>query len=330
MVAQTRRRLFLIGLGLVLLFAVVWSLIPPKPKDHSTVKVGVFLFARHPIITDIHEGFTEEMDRDAAKRQRKIEYVVKSADGDMVQASQVASFFKTSDVDVVFAVGLPAAQSLQTAQVTKPIVLGGPPDPVSAGLVTSLKGHNSNITGTRYLPRVGVMLSVLGGVLPGAKSVAVFHNPAEANSMAVVKLLDLEAKAAGIEVRHFPVANAQELDAALRALPTANVQAVFLPTDNLIHSNLDRILAQTTQVSIPVFDCTRESVQKGALFSLATDYRRIGNLSATIAAQIVFDGVPPNKIDILDVSEGKLYIRSDHALSARFTDIPNYPIERIP
>ena len=122
--------------------------------------------------------------------------------------------------------------------------------------------------------------------------------------MAVVGAFLREAKLRNIEVRDMSATNATELDSVLRALAVDKPDGIFLPTDNLIYSSLDRIISLMSENSIPIFNCTRLSVDKGALFSIATDYRVVGALSADMAGEILFDGKSPSDLDVMEISQG--------------------------
>ena len=298
---------------------------PPKaPK-----KVGVFLFAQHPVIDEISRGFKEKLDSELPSRE-SIEYVERNADGDATQSNAIAKYFAASNIDLVFVVGLPAAQALKAAGIQHPVVFGGPPDPVGAGLVPSLVAHGTNFTGTRYFPPVSTILEVFLQAFPGPDEVAVLHNPGEANSMAVVRAFLHAASEHSLQVRDLGATNAAEIEAALRDLAIKPPGGLFLPTDNLVYSNLDRVIDHAKAHSLPVFNCTKLSVERGALFSLATDYYVVGQLTAGIAHKILFEGTPPSAIDVLDVKEGNLYVSSSHAMASNVKPIDGYSLVSVP
>lgn len=292
-------------------------------------RVGVFLYAQHPVIAEIYRGFKQALDREATSRGVAVEYVERNADGDAAQANATANYFRTVDVDAVFVVGLPAAQALKSAKVQHPVVFGGPPDPIAAGLVPRLEGHGSNFTGTRYFPPVDMILRVFKQVYSESSQVAVIHNPGEVNSMAVVRAFLAASQDQGLTVRDLGVSNAMEIEAALRVLSANKPDGLFLPTDNLVYSSLDRIMAHAGELRIPVFNCTRLSVQKGALFSLGADYERIGGISASLAVRIVFAGEAPQNLDVIDVREGQLYLGERHPAAGRVKAVAGYKVVRI-
>jgi putative tryptophan/tyrosine transport system substrate-binding protein len=322
---ETRRRAILAAFTIVFTAVFLMAiLLSPKP-DKGTIQIGVFLYSQQPVIAEISGGFQSHINAVAAKSGRRIHYTVRSADGDTAQATAIASAFRAQSPDVLFVVGLPAAQALRSSGITTPVVFGGPPDPVGAGLVPRLVAHGGNITGTKYMPPVTEMFRLFFQAFPDAKSVAIIHNPGESNSMALVKEARLALDSRGASFIDLAATTAVELDAAIRALDPSRVSGLFLPTDNFIYASLDRIIAAAAANAIPVFSCTKLAVQKGALFAAATDYTRVGELSAGIAEQILFEGKSVTSIDVLDVKEGNLYVTANPLLSSKIGQIPNYP-----
>lgn len=319
--------------GLLLVLVASCSRAPtgesPSADEPLTARVGVFLFVQHPVIDEIYRGFREELDTEVPAAS-DIEYVERNADGDAAQSNAIATFFATGDFDLVFVVGLPAAQALKAAGVKHPVLFGGPPDPVAAGLVPSLQDHGTNFSGTRYLPPASAILDVFNSAFPQAREVAVLHNPGEENSMAVVRAFLEAAKQQSLKVRDLGATNAAEIEAALRDLAVRSPDGLFLPTDNLVYSNLDRIIDQAKAHGIPVFNCTRLSVERGAVFSLATDYHRVGAITAGLARRILFEDAAPRDLDVIDIREGSLYVKSGDETIADVEPPTDFTLVRVP
>lgn len=325
-----KRKKVLIAFGIlgIVIYAILWGFLHRERPNQ--LRVGLFLFAQNTVISEINNGFRRELDQIASNRNITLDYVERNADGNAAQVNVVAGFFKNSQVDAVFVVGLPAAQALKATGLKTPVVFGGPPDPVVAGLVPRLTCHGSNFTGTRYLPPSDIILNVFRDVYPAAESVAVLHNPGEANSMSVVRDFLAAAGKRKLKVIDYGASSVTELEAALQTLARDKPSALFIPTDNLMHASLERILASASQVGIPVFDCTKSAVQKGAVFSVGTDYAQIGALSARVASRILFDGIKPGDIDVMDVTEGFIYIKEGVSLGEKFIMPNGYEVIRIP
>jgi putative tryptophan/tyrosine transport system substrate-binding protein len=309
----------------LVVFGVLASVLWDVRNKHSQYVVGVFQYAQHQVIREISEGFRDRLDAEASRRSKTIQYVVKNADGNTAQANAIATFFRTADTDIVFVIGVPAAQSLKAAGVEKPVIFGGPPDPVAAGLVPRLIEHGTNFTGTKYFPSQDATIRVLQLVRPKAKYIAVLYNPGEANSAALVKDFTRVARVAGLRVQLYGVSNTAELEAGLREVVGSHPDAVFLPTDNFIYSALDRIVHECSEARIEVFSCTRTSVEHGALFAVGADYRQVGQMTADLAARILFDHVPVQEVNVEEVHQGIVYVHDN----VKITPPSGYQVVRV-
>jgi putative ABC transport system substrate-binding protein len=115
-----------------------------------------------------------------------------------------------------------------------------------------------------------------------------------------------------LDLRH--VRSAPELGAMLKALP-ADADAIFIPTDALVASNLPLILLAAMERGIPVSAVENNSVRKGALMTYGFDLRALGHQGARIAAQVLA-GTPAGDLPI-ETAEFRLSINLDTAQRLR-------------
>jgi len=67
-------------------------------------------------------------------------------------------------------------------------------------------------------------------------------------------------------------------------------------------------------------------VQKGAAFAIGTDYRRVGVLTADVAAKVLLQKKPVSDVDILDISEGSIYVNSRSPVAVKIAPHGKYNI----
>ncbi len=299
------------------------------PKE-NTITIGVFLLTEHQVIDEIYSGFKQEVEKEAKVRNLKVQFIEKNANADQMQMDNISNFFITSKkIDIIFAVGTPAAKILKDKGCQKPVIFGGPPAPIKAGLVSSLENHNSNFTGTTYFPPTKAILEVFLQNFPNAKTFAVLRNPAEPNSAAVANSFISNVKELNKTIIDLPSMDGTQVDASLRTLFDKKVDGLFIPTDNLVYSMLDKVLATTKEIGIPVFSCTRLSVMKGALFSIGTDYVTVGQITAKVSLPIIFEDKSPKDIDVYKISEGFVYVNKNSAHSNEFKEYRSYKVEKV-
>lgn len=280
-------------------------------KDKDTAIIGVLLFADHPVIDELWKGFEARTRQKFTVEGKKVTFDIKNAGGNSAELRTIAAYFRDSNPDAIYVVGLPAAQALKAEIHDTPVFFGGPPDPVGAGLVSKLKDHNSNFTGTRFFPPSDKLIDTFKILNPGARKLGILHNPSEANSLPLVQQITEYAEANGLEVIKLGASSATEIEARLAAISSNEIDGLFLPTDNLVYSMLDRIIGMTQKAGVPVFSVTEQSVSKGAQFAIGADYFNIGELTADLAALYLLQKIPTNQIDVMDVTDGNLFLSSE-------------------
>jgi putative ABC transport system substrate-binding protein len=103
----------------------------------------------------------------------------RSANGDYGRISQLAADLVHGKVDVIVVGNTVAAQALQRATSTIPIVMAAVADPVGSGLVASLAHPGGNITGLAPMTveLSAKRLQLLKEAIPRLARVAVLWNP---------------------------------------------------------------------------------------------------------------------------------------------------------
>ncbi len=70
---------------------------------------------------------------------------------------------------------------------------------------------------------------------------------------------------------------------------------VYLPSDSLIISNADKIIAALNKHKIPSYGAVESLVQKGAMVGIVSSYEKVGKALAEKVIKVL-DGTPPSKI----------------------------------
>ena len=181
--------------------------------------------------------------RDEAFRQalRDLGYVESStiaiqyrfAEGRFDRLTDLAAELVRLNVDVIVAVVTQASLAAKDATNSIPIVMVAVSDPVSSGLVASLRHPGANVTGTSGMTGevVGKSFELLREAVPGISRVAVLWNPD--NTVFQTQLLrGAQAAAAvlGVQLKTFGMQGPDELDLAFSAITAdARMRSWFLP-----------------------------------------------------------------------------------------------------
>ena len=148
------------------------------------------------------------------------------ADGHFARLPDLAAELVRLNVDVLIVHGT-AALDAKRATTTIPIVFIANPDPVGAGVVTSLGRPGGNVTGLSdfHSGLVSKRLELLKEVVPSASRIAVLT---DATPELALQLTDLQASASTLGVRILPVTVKApgDLDRALATIIKERAEAV--------------------------------------------------------------------------------------------------------
>lgn len=277
---KTITRIILLSLSLALL-----SGCQPTKSDDGILKVGIIQIVEHPALDAAREGFIEELaslgyiDGD----NLKIDY--KNAQGDMNTLNTIAQGFASDNVDMIFAIATPSAQAAANATKDIPILFTAVTDPVVTKLVESMEKPNGNLSGTIDAVSIEKQFEQLVQLSPDSKKIGILYNTSEINSDIQVKQAQEVASKMGLEIITKGVTTSNEIQLALNSI-VDNIDALYIPTDNLIASSLPMIIPITNEKQIVVVGSEEAHVQAGALFTDGISYSALGAQTAKMANRI--------------------------------------------
>ena len=138
------RKVF-IGFALgALLLALSFQAEAQQPK--KVPRIGIFSGAIAFIFFVPDRGFRKGLVELGYMEERNIAIEYRYADGQLERLPDLAAEVVRVKVDVILALGTPAAHAAKQATTTIPIVMTGG-DPVRAGIVASLARPGGNVTG---------------------------------------------------------------------------------------------------------------------------------------------------------------------------------------
>jgi putative ABC transport system substrate-binding protein len=190
------------------------------------------------------------------------------AEGMLDRLPDLATELVQLKVDLLVAVGAPAAQAAQHATRTIPIVaLMG--DPMEMGLVASLARPGGNLTGVSAQATAvsGKMLELLKEAVPQASSVAVLWNAANPNKVLEWQETQRAAQAFGVTLQSVEVRTPDDFERAFAALTRGRADALLTFIDGLTLTSRRQIGDFTTQHRLPMMAGGREFVEAGGLMS---------------------------------------------------------------
>ena len=298
-----------IGYLLVLILALV-SLFSLNLAAEE-YEIGISQFVEHPSLDLAREGFIDQLAEEGFVEGENIKIDLHNAQADFSTAQTIAQRFNQNKVDLVLAIATPSAQTAANVLKNTPVLITAVTDPVEAGIVQSMEKPGANITGTTDMNPVAKQLELIRDFLPEVKDIGILYNPGEVNSTVQVKLAKEKAKEMGINLEEATVSNSSEVSLAVSSL-VDNVDAIYVPTDNIIVSAMPTVLQTAHNRQVPVFASENNSVEQGAIATLGIDYYQLGKQTGSMAARIL-NGSNPAEMPVESSKELKLYINKKSA-----------------
>lgn len=274
----------------------------PKETEEKGYKIGITQIVSHPSLDLTREGFKKAFEEAGVKA----EFDEKNAEGAMSNANIIATNFKADKKDLVFGIATPSAQALANNITDIPVLFSAVTDPVSAKIL------NKNVTGTSdRVNNIGEQLDLLVKLRPEVKKIGVLYNTSEQNSKVQVEDIQKIAKEKNIEVVLQGITSFNELAQSTKGL-LAQVDALYIPTDNLVVSGAKLISSEALSAKKPVVVSENSSVEAGALFTMGLDYFELGKRTGQMAIEIL-KGKQISEIPFETTQKLSLYINEDTA-----------------
>ena len=271
-------------------------------QQKAKFKIGVTQFMTHPSLDLVKKGF-----EDAIKQAGiDADFDEKNANGEVSTATLIANNYKADKKDLVFGIATPSAQQLANNITDIPVLFSAVTDPASAKIL------NSNVTGTSdKVDNVSQQLDLLLKLNPNVKKIGVLYNPSEQNSLVQIAEIQKRAKEKKLEVVLQGITNFGELAQATKNLLT-QVDALYLPTDNLVVSGMQLITSESINAKKIVVVSENSSVEIGALFTMGIDYYELGKRTGQMAVEIL-NGKPVSQVPFETSKQLKLYVNKKTA-----------------
>lgn len=275
----------------------------------SPVKIGISQLMDIEALDDTREGFIKGMSENGYPDGEGVEYDYQNAQGDQATATQIAAGFASSDLDLVFAIATPAAQSVAQAVGNIPVVFSAVTEPVEAGIVDSWDAPGANITGTSNLGPVEDQMALIKELAPDAKTIGVVYSSGEVNSRVQVDLAREAAEELGMELKEAAISATSEVQQAAQSL---DVDALYVPTDSHVVAAIDSVVeaAETKQIPLVVGDAA--SVEAGGVATYGLDYEQLGYQTALMAIKIL-EGEDPAGMPVEKQTESLLVLNKSAA-----------------
>ena len=283
--------LLVVGILLISLISL-HQLKADKKKD--VFRIGISQFITHQSLDATREGFVDELAKQGYVEGKNIEIDLQNAQGEQRNLKTISQQLAESS-DVVLAIATPSAQSLANMTQTTPVIFSAVTDPVSAKLVESREHPGGNVTGTsdQSSDAISTQINLIKKVLPKAKTIGILYTQSEPNSVVQKDEAKRLLEEKGFTVVEKTILDSNNVKAAAESL-MAEVDMVFVPTDNIISSTMETVKQISIKHKVPVFGGSTEMIAVGGLYNYGTNYEELGRQTARMLIRVLKGEKPEN------------------------------------
>ena len=263
-------------------------------KKKDVFRIGISQFITHQSLDATREGFVDELAKQGYIEGENIEIDLQNAQGEQRNLKTISQQLAESS-DVVLAIATPSAQSLANTTQTTPVIFSAVTDPVSAKLVESREHPGGNVTGTsdQSSDAISIQINLIKKVLPKAKTIGILYTQSEPNSVVQKDEAKRLLEEKGFTVVEKTILDSNNVKAAAESL-MAEVDMVFVPTDNIISSTMETVKQVSIKHKVPVFGGSTEMVAVGGLYNYGTNYEELGRQTARMLVRVLKGEKPEN------------------------------------
>ena len=286
--------------------------------------VGIVQIVEHAALDVASKGFVDGMAAKGYKEGENVTYDRQNAQADQSNLHTIAQHFINKKVDLICAVATPAAQVVANATQDIPIVATAVTDYEAAKLIKNNAKPETNVTGTSDMNLVEAQLDLILKLVPATKTVGVIYNSSEINSQVQVDLLKGFAKDRKVEIKEATVNNVNDIQQAARSL-IGNVEAIYVPTDNVLASAMPALAMVTEEAKLPVVSGWDDA---NGIATIAIDYYKLGVQTGEMAADILSGKAKPQDMPIQTQNEFTVIVNEANAKKIGLT-IPKEILDKV-
>ncbi len=294
-----RRLIARVAIGVAFLSTLAQA--DPLPR-----RIGVLM---PPLATSaVEEGLREGLRELAYVEGKDLIIEWRRFTGTQEELQSAAADLARSKVDVIVAIGSPAARAALAATAL-PVVFTLVGDPVATGFAASLANPGGHGTGVATLSTAlgAKRLELLHQMVPRAGRIVYLMNSSSPISAPQLEEAQKAARTLRVKLVPLDARNAGELDAVLRAIPRSGADGVLVAGELLFLVHKAKVAEAVRKAKLPTTVPSKESLDNGVLMSYGPNVR---DTARRLAAYIdkILRGAKPSDLPIEQISKFELII----------------------
>ena len=305
-----------------------------KPEEPTTevggeetagaFKIGVIQIAEHPALDLTREGMEEVLKAEGVDFE--VDYI--NAQGDLANVTMAVQKFVGDGVDLIYAVGTPAAQGAAENGADIPVLFNAVTDAEIAELVETNEKPNGIVTGVSDYFSSKTQLETFIRIFPEVKTIGAVYNINEKNSEVQIDELKANGAELGIGIESIGISNVNDVSQAMASLVSKS-DGLFAITDNLISSSAPIIGEIMAEAKLPSMAAEEGPAERGLLFAEGISYKYLGELAGEMAKDILVNGVAPADMAVRFAEETTLMVNAEAAEALGIDLAEKFPDARV-
>ena len=306
----------IIALALTAAMAISMVACSSAPASESTedavLQIGILQQLEHNALDSAREGFVQALADNGFKDGETITIDYQNAQSDASNLSTMSERFVNNKCDLVLAIATGAAQTMASKTEEIPILFTAVTDPVDAGLVDSNEVPGGNVSGTTDMNPISEQIDLLLKLVPDAQTVGLLYTSSEDNSILQMNIVKGILDEKGIAYIEQTVTNSGEVQQAAQSV-IPKVDAVYLPTDNVIASAMPIVAQVAMEEKVPVICGEENMVFSGGLATLGINYYNLGYQTGEMAVRIFSEGADISAMPVESLTNFNYVINGEMA-----------------
>jgi len=291
------------GLAAILFFSTAFA----SAQHSMTAKIGVILQGG-PWYAAV-EGLRDGLKELGLVEGTNFVLEIRDTKGDLRAVENTAKELERAKVSLIVTAATSVSLAAQKATEKTPIVFVAGTNPVTVGLVDSIRVPGGRLTGVqiRATDVIGKRFELLREIIPDLRRVITFYNPNNRSAIEAAKEAREAARILGLELVERKVASVDELQKELQAFKSGEADAFFAVSDAMIDNQIQSVIDMSKAKKLPTMLYESVEVEQGGLASYSSDFKDAGHLSAKYVQQILA-GASPSQLPVEGIDKLKFVI----------------------
>ncbi len=293
-----------VGLSLALCLLLALS-VTGAVADETVYTVGILQYVEHPALDASTEYFIKALADNGLIEGENLRVTVLNASADNGNTQLMSGQLVQDGNMLLLGVATPAVQALAAQTDTIPILGVAVTDYVGAGLIATNDVPGINISGTTDMNPIDKQLDLLLQLVPECKTVGICYTSNEPNSQIQADIAIAEAEKRNLTVSIKTVSAVGDVQQAIESM-MGEVDALYIPTDNVLASAMPVVAGVTDANKIPVIVGEANMCKGGGLATVGLDYQKLGYQTGLMAVRILMEGANPAEMPIESIADADL------------------------